>query len=96
VYGSILARLGEHERALQHLHVLEAVAYGAPACAEAAMMIAMALGQPKRAIAWFRVATCDSAAWALYAAALPIIAPLRAEPAFQALIRHRGMALGLS
>ncbi len=96
VYGSILAHLGEQEGALQQLHMLEALAYGAPAHAEAAMMVALTLGQPKRAIAWFRVATCHSAAWALYAAALPILAPLRSEPTFESLVRHRGMSLCLT
>lgn len=92
-YGSVLARLGQRERALQQLHVLEAAASRVQAYAEAAMMVASTLGQSKRAIDWFRVATTRSAAWALYAAALPILAPIRDEPTFQSLVRGRGMAL---
>jgi DNA-binding winged helix-turn-helix (wHTH) protein/tetratricopeptide (TPR) repeat protein len=92
-YGSILGRLGERDKALQQLHSLEAAAARAQPFAEAAMMVATTLGQIKRGIDWFRVATAHSAAWALYAAALPILMPIHAEPSFKALLRGRGLAL---
>lgn len=91
-HGSILARLDERERALQQLHALEAAASGSAAFAEAAMMVAATLRRVKRAIDWFRIATAHSTAWALYAAALPILAPIREDAAFLALLRARGMA----
>lgn len=91
--GSILARLGQRERALQQLHALEAGAPRSRACAEGAMLVACALGQPKRAIDWFRVSTSNGAAWALSTPMLPMLAAIREDPAFQGLIRSRGMAM---
>lgn len=95
VYGSILARTGEHERALQQLHALEARASRSPAFAEGAMLVATALGQTKRAVEWFRVATAHGAAWALCTPMLPLLAALREEPSFQSLVRSRGMETSL-
>lgn len=92
VYGSVLAALGERERALQQLHTLEASASRSAAFAEGAMLIATALGQTKRAVEYFRFATSHGAAWALCTPMLPMLAALRAEPSFQALVRSRGMA----
>jgi tetratricopeptide (TPR) repeat protein len=91
VYGSILARIGERDRALQQLHLLESSASRSPAFAEGAVLVATALGQTKRAVDWFRVATSHGATWALCSPMLPLLAPLREEPSFQALARSRGL-----
>lgn len=91
VYGSVLAVSGERERALQQLHALEASAGRSAAFAEGAMLIATTLGQLKRAVEYFRLATSHGAAWALCTPMLPMLAALRAEPSFQALVRSRGM-----
>lgn len=93
VFASALARFGERERALQHLHTLEASAQSSPSNAEAAMLVSAALGQTKRAIAWFRVATTDAAAWTLYAPTLPMLENIRREPAFRTLLHGRGLAV---
>jgi Tfp pilus assembly protein PilF/DNA-binding winged helix-turn-helix (wHTH) protein len=92
VYGSVLAITGDRERALQQLHAMEASAGQSAAFAEGAMLIATTLGQIKRAVEYFRLATSHGAAWALCTPMLPILAALRAEPSFQALVRSRGMA----
>lgn len=89
--GSILAYLGEHERAQQQLHMFEARAVTTPSFAEAAMLVAAALGQVKRAIGWFRVVTSNNASWAMYAPALPMLRSIREDPSFQALVRDCGM-----
>ena len=91
VYGGVLAVSGEREQALQQLHALEATAARCAAFAEGAMLIATALGQTKRAVEYFRAATSHGAAWALCTPMLPMLAALRAEPSFQALVRSRGM-----
>ena len=93
VYATVLARSGERERALQQLHALEAKAPRSPAFAEAAMLAAGALGLTKRAIEWFRLATSHGAAWSLCTPMLPVLAPMREEPAFQALVHSRGMTI---
>ncbi|MHC9086697.1 tetratricopeptide repeat protein [Luteimonas sp. RIT-PG2_3] len=92
--GSILACIGEHDRAQQQLHAFEARAATTPSYAEAAMLVAAALGQTKRAVGWFRVATAQNAAWAMYAPALPVLRSLREDPTFQALVRDCGMENG--
>ncbi len=93
VYGGILAQMGEHRSALQQLHTLEARAGSAQPFGEAAMMVATALGQAKRAIDLFRTSTSSGATWALYAAVFPMLNPIQAEPSFRTLLRGRGMAL---
>lgn len=93
VYATVLARSGERERALQQLHALEAKAPRSPAFAEAAMLAAGSLGLTKRAIEWFRLATSHGAAWSLCTPMLPVLAPMREEPAFQALVHSRGMTI---
>lgn len=96
VYGGILAQFGERERALQQLHTLEASASRSQSFGEAAMMVATALGQARRAIDLFRSSTANGATWALYAAVFPILNPIHAEPSFKTLVRGRGMALTAS
>jgi len=93
IYASTLARFGERERALHHFHAIEANAQHSTSYAEAAMLVAAALGQTKRAISWFQAATADAAAWALYAPTLPMLAGVRQEPSFRALLHGRGMAV---
>ena len=93
VLGAIFAIMGERERALRLLQALEANASRSAAFAEAAILVAGALGQTKRAIDWFRVATSNGASWALCMPMLPILSRMRAEPAFQNLIRSRGMVV---
>jgi DNA-binding winged helix-turn-helix (wHTH) protein/tetratricopeptide (TPR) repeat protein len=92
VYGSILARTGERDRALQQLHLLETSTSRSAAFAEGAMLVAAALGQTRRAVEWFRLSTSQGAAWALCTPMLPMLAALREEPSFQVLLRSRGMA----
>lgn len=92
VYGSVLAKLGQRDQAMQQLQALEALAPRSAAFAEGAMLIATALGQTKRAVNYFRLATAHGAAWALCTPMLPIMAALREDPSFQALVRSRGMA----
>jgi tetratricopeptide (TPR) repeat protein/DNA-binding winged helix-turn-helix (wHTH) protein len=93
VFASALARFGERDRALQQLQTMEANAQGSPSYAEAAMLASAALGQTKRAIEWFRVATVHGAAWTLYAPTLPMLENLRREPAFRNLLHARGLAV---
>lgn len=94
--GAIHASAGEHERALRILQSLETNVAQSAAFAEAAMLVAGALGQTDRAIDWFRVATSNGASWALCMPMLPILSGMRAEPAFQGLIRSRGMAIPMA
>lgn len=93
IYASALARFGERERALHHFHAIEAGAQRSTSYAEAAMLVAAALGQTKRAISWFQAATADAAAWMLYAPTLPMLQNIRQEPSFRALLYGRGMAV---
>lgn len=100
VLGSILAAFGARADALEQLRMLEQGATQnwarATAFAEAAMLVAASVGQSKRAIDWFRAATSNGAAWALCIPMLPMLAAIREEPAFQHLVRSRGMALSAS
>ena len=89
--GAVLAHLGEHDRAQQQLQRLEAHASNDTAHAEAAMLVAAALGQTRRAVSWFRTVIAKSACWTLYAPALPILRPIHDEPSFQGLVRGCGM-----
>ncbi|WP_129777603.1 winged helix-turn-helix domain-containing protein [Peristeroidobacter soli] len=93
IYASALARFGERERALHQFHAIEANAQRSTSFAEAAMLVAAALGQTKRAISWFRAATADAAAWTLYAPTLPMLEAVRQEPSFTAMLHGRGMAV---
>jgi tetratricopeptide (TPR) repeat protein/DNA-binding winged helix-turn-helix (wHTH) protein len=93
VFASALARFGERDRAIQQLRVLEASAQRSPSYAEAAMLVSAALGQTRRAMDWFRVATADGAAWTLYAPTLPMLENIRREPAFRTLLQARGLAV---
>lgn len=93
VFASALARFGKRDHALKQLQTLEANAQGSPSYAEAAMLASAALGQTKRAIEWFRVATGENAAWTLYAPTLPMLENLRREPAFRSLLHARGLAI---
>jgi tetratricopeptide (TPR) repeat protein len=93
VFASALARFGERDRAIQQLRALEASAQRSPSYAEAAMLVSAALGQTKRAIDWFRVATAEGAAWTLYAPTLPMLEGIRREPTFRTLLQARGLAV---
>jgi hypothetical protein len=57
------------------------------------MLVSAALGQTKRAIDWFRVATAEGAAWTLYAPTLPMLEGIRREPTFRTLLQARGLAV---
>lgn len=57
------------------------------------MLVDAALGQTKRAVALFQSATQDVAAWMLYAPTLPMLAGIRQEPSFRAVLYSRGMAV---
>jgi len=89
--GSILAHLGEHDHARQQLQQLELRAQHSTAHAEAALLVAAALGETKRAISWFRRVTLQGASWTLYAPTLPIMRPIHDEPSFQVMVRGCGM-----
>jgi tetratricopeptide (TPR) repeat protein/DNA-binding winged helix-turn-helix (wHTH) protein len=90
-YGSVLAHTGQRERAQQQLHALENHAQRHPAYAEAALLVAAALGQVKRANEWLRAATTQAVTWTLYAANMPILGNIRESASFQSQLRHCGM-----